>query len=99
MVQVLTFRRKPSSASLRCHGIQLPVVRDEALVKLFPLCATGTPRGSISDAPGSFSVELRFRLLPEHCRLGESHDLAEALSPRVAQSYHAHLPKLEFAIL
>jgi hypothetical protein len=60
------------------HGIQYPVVRDEPLVKLFPLRATGSPPGSMSDAPGSFSLGLRSRFLPEDRRLGESHDLAEA---------------------
>ena len=35
----------------------------------------------MSDAPGSFSVGLKSRFLPEDRRLGESHDLAEA--PRI----------------
>jgi hypothetical protein len=63
------------------YGIQLPVVRDEPLVKLFPLRTTGTPPRSMSDTPGSFSVELRSWLLSEDRRLRESHDLTEA--PRI----------------
>jgi hypothetical protein len=63
------------------HRIQLRVVRDEPLVKLFPFRATGAPPRSMSDAPGSVSVGLRSRLLPEDRRLDESHDLAEA--PRI----------------
>jgi hypothetical protein len=53
----------------------------EPLVWLFPLLATGAPPGGMSKVPGSFSVGLRSRLLPEDRRLGESHDLAEA--PRI----------------
>ena len=44
----------------------------------------------MSDAPGSFSVGLRSRLLPEDRRLGESHDLAEA--PRIGYVERPVLP-------
>jgi hypothetical protein len=44
----------------------------------------------MSDAPGSFSVGLRSRLLPEDRRLGESHDLAEV--PRIGCVERPMLP-------